>query len=120
MRIGETLKVIIKCNRKFALEWILRTENGRRFLSEHQLSILLGAKHYEDELREETFVYSYENGDVYVGRASKGAMKQRLGVLFELVKGRVYVGEFVNGLKQGRGRYETILTKDWCYTGEFN
>jgi hypothetical protein len=79
---------------------------------------MLNAKHYEGG-NDQVLTLSYENGDIYIGRAGKNAIRREIGILFELAKNRVYVGEFNNGQKQGKGRYETLLTRDWTYQGEF-
>lgn len=51
-KITDTFKNICKCNRKFALLWLTKTDNGRIWLSKHQKSIILNAENYDEEYKD--------------------------------------------------------------------
>lgn len=105
-RINETVKVVSRYNRKAIVHWLTRTLNARFWLAHHDPAITLWAEHYEGECRDRLFTIAYENGDVYVGRAGRNGIQQKHGVLFEMSKHRVYVGDFCEGFKHGKGRLE--------------
>ena len=65
-------------------------------------------KQVKNEIKENNFTEQYENGDYYIGQSLNGK-KHGKGIIFNKYGNIKYEGDFVNGEKEGNGKYIKIF-----------
>jgi hypothetical protein len=115
-KLSKIKDVLNDYNCNFILKWITNTKNFLFWNYEHSPNLWKLSPHLE--LCKNVKIL-YENGDIYNGELSFGLPNNqgRLEYNYKNID-YIYIGDFVNGLKQGKGN---LASKDnkFSYEGDF-
>ena len=115
-KLAKIKDILDDYNCNFILKWITSTKNFLFWNYEHSKDLWKLSTHLEHC---KDVIKFYENGDIYKGDLSFGLPnnKGRLEYAYKEID-YIYVGEFKNGLKHGKGK---LFSKDnkFKYEGDF-
>ena len=115
-KLSKMKDVLSDYNCNFILKWITTTKNFLFWNYEHNSSLWKLSPHLE--LCKNVKIL-YENGDMYKGEVSFGLPNNQGRLEFNYKNiDYIYVGEFANGVKQGKGNLSSKDNK-FNYEGDF-
>jgi hypothetical protein len=115
-KLSKIKDVLDEYNCNFIYNWITTTKNFLFWNYEHDKNLWKLSPHLK---RSKNVVKRYENGDIYEGELSFGKPNNNGKFEFRIKTiPYIYVGEFSNGLKEGKGN---LFSKDnkFNYDGDF-
>ena len=115
-KLSKIKDVLDDYNCNFIYNWITQTKNFLFWNYEHDKNLWKLSPHLK---KSKNVVKKYENGDIYEGELSFGEPNNNGKFEFTIKEiPYIYVGEFSNGLKEGKGN---LFSKDnkFNYDGDF-